>query len=374
MKQRIFILGASGNVGRELVKQIIEKDGNKNHINPSEIVGVANSSHYLFSPEWIDKERLKKMIISGESAKEVFQKNWEKTWELTSLIKIVQDAWMDWEIVFADVTAWKEELLNFHKMLLKESSNSLVTANKNPIGLFSMEDFLELTTVTGRYDTNTTVMWWGWILNFVYERTDKIKDEIKSVKWVFSGTLGYIMSELKKWEESFSQIVKKAKQKWYTEPNPWDDLNGLDVARKLVILARYSGYYVNITDVKIEPLIPEKYSKYEWDEFLSQIQNEDTYFNKLTQKAKQEWKVLAYVGEIIYKNSEIHLKVWLQEVDAHSDIGMLEGTFNIAIVETEVLALPLPHMIKSRWAGLGVTAASVRVGIAKMLPHNVKTR
>ena len=374
MKQRIFILWASWNVGRELVKQIIEKDGQKNHINPSEIVGVANSSHYIFSPEWIQKTLLEKITEWYTSAKEVFEENWEKTWELTSLIKIVQDAWMDWEIVFADVTAWKEELLNFHKMLLKESSNSLVTANKNPIGLFSMEDFLELTTVTWRYDTNTTVMWWGGILNFVYERTDKIKDDIKSVKWVFSGTLWYIMSELKKWEDSFSQIVSKAKKAWYTEPNPWDDLNGLDVARKLVILARYSGYYVNITDVLIEPLIPSKYSKFQWEEFLKQIQNEDDYFDNLSKKAKSDWKVLAYVWEINYKNSEINLKVWLQAVEQNSDIGMLEGTFNIAIVETEILSFPLPHMIKSRWAGLWVTAASVRVGIAKMLPHNVKTR
>lgn len=374
MKQRIFILWASGNVGRELVKQIIEKDGQENHINPSEIVGVANSSHYIFSPEWMSQTLLEKIMQWYNSAKEVFQNNWEKTWELTRLIKIVQDAWMDWEIVFADVTAWKEELLHFHKMLLKESSNSLVTANKNPIWLFSMEDFLELTTISWRYDTNTTVMWWGGILNFVYERTDKIKDDIKSIKWVFSGTLGYIMSELKKWEESFSQIVLKAKKAWYTEPNPWDDLNGLDVARKLVILARYSGYYINITDVEIEPLIPSKYSKFEWEEFLHQILNEDDYFEKLTKKANTQWKVLAYVGEINYKKWEISLKVWLQEVEKNSDIGMLEGTFNIAIVETEVLALPLPHMIKSRWAGLWVTAASVRVGIAKMLPHNVKTR
>ena len=374
MKQRIFVLGASWNVGRELVKQIVRKDGSDNHVNPSVIVGMANSSDYIFSAEWINSDFLESVIISEDAARKVLKEEWNPVWEMAHLLKVVKDSWMDWEVVFADVTAWKKELLNFHKMLLKESSNYLVTANKNPISLYSMEDFMELTACTWRYDTNTTVMWWWGILNFVYERTDKIKDDIKSISGVLSGTLAYIMSELKQWEETFSQIVKKAKQNGYTEPNPWDDLNGLDVARKLVILARYSGYYVHIDDVEVSPLIPEKYSQFEWDEFLEKIQNEDEYFEKLNSKAREQNKVLAYVWEIKYSGDKISLKVWLQEVDAHSDIWMLESTSNIALVETKILALPLPHVIKSRWAGLWVTAASVRVWIAKMLPHNVKTR
>ncbi len=373
MKQRIFVLWATGNVWKELIKQIVTLDGQKNHINPSVIVWIANSSHYIFDETWINTDLLLD-ISKWEKARELMWEKWEQLNELSSLIQLVKNHWMDWEIVFADVTAWKKELLNFHKYVLQESSNFLVTANKNPLSLYSMKDFIELTSCTGRYDTNTTVMWgWG-VLNFVYERTDKIKDTIESVEWVLSGTLWYIMSELKKWQATFSQIVKKAHAEWYTEPNPWDDLNGLDVARKLVILARYSGYSVDISDVEVEPLVWEKYARYCWDEFLKQLENEDEFFKQQTSIAKSNWKTLAYVWKIEYYDSEIKMTVWLDMVDNSSDIASLEWTANIAIVETQILAKPLPHVIKSRWAGLWVTAASVRVWIAKMLPSSVMTR
>lgn len=374
MKQRIFILGASGNVWRELVSQIFNKDSKSNHINPSKIVWIANSSKYIFRDEWIKKDSLLEIIKWKKEASDEFDSNWIKYDQITDLLELVKKEWLDWEVVFADVTAWKDELLKFHKALISDSQNFLVTANKNPISLYWVEDFKYLTSYNGRYDTNTTVMWGAWILNFVQERADKIRDEIQKIEGVFSWTLGYILSELEKLEKPFSEIVKEAKEEWYTEPNPWDDLNWLDVARKLIILARYAWYDINIEDVEVEPMIPKKYADFEWDDFLNAIKEENSYFQRKAEKAKENWEVLRYLWKMNLENWNIKLKVWIESVPVNSDLWTLSWTSNLAVVETEILEEPLPHVIKSRWAWLAVTAWAVRVWIAKMLPNSIKTR
>jgi len=126
MKQRIFILWASGNVGRELVKQIFEKDWIGFHTNPSVIVWVANSKNFIFDSIWIDKEQIKKIIESRESAINTLEKYWEKIEDLTDLLNYVKYSWLDWEVVFADVTAlwtlsWTSNLALIETDILSET-------------------------------------------------------------------------------------------------------------------------------------------------------------------------------------------------------------------------------------------------------------
>lgn len=374
MIQKIFILWATWNVWRELVSQIYKKDLKWNHINPSEIIWIANSKKYIFNSRWIKKDILKQFLIWKKEANIVFNTHWIKINKLTDLLDLIDKEWLNWEVIFADVTAGKEELLKFHKKLISDTQNFLVTANKNPISLYSMDDFKYLTLYNGRYDTNTTVMWWAWVLNFVDERAGKIIDKIIKIEWMFSWTLWYILSELEKLEKSFSEIVMEAKEKWYTEPNPWDDLNWLDVARKLIILARYSWFDVEIEDVEVKPLIDTKYAKYEWDKFLTAIKDEDNIFEKMVKELKEKNEVIRYVWEMICKNWKVKLTVWLKSVSKNSDLWTLAWTSNLAVIETDILWTPYPHIIKSRWAWLAVTAWSVRIWIAKMLPNYLKTR
>jgi homoserine dehydrogenase len=168
---------------------------------------------------------------------------------------------MDGEVTFVDLTSGKTDMLDFHKQVITQSNNALVTANKNPISLYSMEDFNMLLKKYGRYNANTTVMGGSGAFDFVNERAEMIDDKIHLIKGCFSGTLGYVLSEVEKGKK-FSQVVRAAKEAGYTEPNPWDDLNGLDVGRKILILARLSGNEIAFEDLKIEPLIDEKYAQY----------------------------------------------------------------------------------------------------------------
>jgi homoserine dehydrogenase len=94
---------------------------------------------------------------------------------------------------------------------------------------------------------------------------------------------------------------------------------------------------------------------------------------QLVEKAKNNDEVLSYVWEMDYNESkkELKLRVWLKFVSKNSDLWSLKGSANLAIVETNILCSPIPHVIKSRWAGLAVTAGAVRVWIAKMLSNNI---
>lgn len=369
MIQRLFVVGATGNVGRELIKKVITYDNAEHHKNPSKIVGIANSTHYEFRPEGVSIEDLKKISLSQERAKEVLEQKIPYK-ELGMLLDQVLSAGMDGEIIFVDVTAGREELLKFHKKVITQSNNSLVTANKNPISLYGMEDFKILTQYHRRYDTNTTVMGGGGALSFVCERYE-IRDFIRKIEGCFSGTLGYILSELQKEEKTFSEIVRTAKDDGYTEPNPWDDLNGLDVARKLLILARYSGLEIDITDIQVEPLIDKKYGELSGEAFLESLKEENNRFRELVQEAKGNNCVLCYVASLDTRDNNIEISVKLKCCPKDSDFGSLTGTANLVIIETDTLQAPVPHVIKSRGAGLGVTADAVRTGISKMVPTGV---
>ena len=369
MIQRIFIIGASGNVGRELIKKALSHDIAEHHRNPSKIVGMANSTHYEFKPGGLSSEDLKKVSLSAEKAKEVLSQKIPFK-ELSVLLDQVQSSGMDGEVIFVDVTAGKEALLAFHKEIITKSRNSIVTANKNPISLFGMDDFKILTQYHRRYDANTTVMGGGGALNFVSERFE-IRDFIRKIEGCFSGTLGYILSELEKEEKSFSEIVRSAKKDGYTEPNPWDDLNGLDVARKLLILARYAGLEIDITDIHLEPLIDKKYEQFSGEAFLKALEQEDERFRTLSKEAKSNNCVLRYVASLHTKNNSLEISVKLKSCPKYSEFGSLSGTANLVEIETDILEAPIPHVIKSRGAGLEVTAAAVRTGISKMLPLGI---
>lgn len=369
MKQYIFVLGP-GNVGREFIKRVINKDSKKYHANPSVILGVAGSEFMMFNPQGIDTDLLKQLTISSKKAKEILTNETAYT-DMDEILQVVKKANLDQPVIFVDLTAGKKDLLEFHKNVIENSNCSIVTANKNPVSLYSVSDFNLLTNFHHRYDFNVTVMGGAGIINFINERKE-IQDKIYNIKGCFSGTLGYILSELEKGEKSFSEIVKTANQEGYTEPNPWDDLNGLDVARKILILARCAGYDMSMKDVIVEPLIDEYFGTLGGEDFFKALQEKNVYFTNLQQKARDEDGVLRYVAEMINIDDKITLKVGLQTISKDSEFGALTGTANLVVVDTKTLHEPIPYIIKSRGAGLEVTADAVRTGILKLIPYGIQ--
>lgn len=157
-------------------------------------------------------------------------------------------------------------------------------------------------------------------------------DEITKIEGVFSGTMSFLFNSFMPvggGGGSFAAEVKKAKDLGYTEPDPRDDLNGLDVARKLTILARIAGLKVqNPTSFPVQSLIPnELESCSSGDEFMSRLPEFDDQMDKLKQEAANEGKVVRFVGSIDVASQKV--KVGLEKFDASHPIAALKGSDNI---------------------------------------------
>lgn len=175
-------------------------------------------------------------------------------------------------------------------------------------------------------------------------------DEVMAVEGIFSGTLAYLFN---KFEGSvpFSELVRQAKQLGYTEPDPRDDLSGLDVARKLVILARENGWTTSLDQIALESLVPAALQKVGVDEFLSRLGELDA-----PMKAKlQPGKVLRYVAKL---EAGGKASVGLVALPTDHAFAHIRLTDNVVQFTTKRYAQN-PLVVQGPGAGPEVTAAGV---------------
>jgi len=170
---------------------------------------------------------------------------------------------------------------------------------------------------------------------------------------------------------AFSAEVKKAKELGYTEPDPRDDLNGLDVARKLTILARLSGLSVESpTSFPVQSLIPKELESCEsGDEFLDKLPQYDDQMAKVKDEAQKEGKVVRFVGSIDVASKSV--KVGLEKFDVSHPIAALKGSDNIISFYTKRYG-DNPLIIQGAGAGGEVTAMGVTGDLLKamrLVPH-----
>ena len=161
-------------------------------------------------------------------------------------------------------------------------------------------------------------------------------------------------------------FVRKARDEGYTEPHPRDDLNGLDVARKLVILARTAGYPVNLEDVKVNPLIPKEYLQEDnVEKFLDQLTKLDEEFMREINIPRLNGLVPRYIARMYFESNKPVLEVELKNIPKQSPLGQLEGTLNKIVIKSE--AYDIGYSIEARGAGLDVTARNIRRDLLHLL-------
>ncbi|CAK7905493.1 hypothetical protein CAAN1_29S00232 [[Candida] anglica] len=192
-------------------------------------------------------------------------------------------------------------------------------------------------------------------------------DKVDKIEGIFSGTLSYIFNEFSTTEESkvkFSDVVTVAKNLGYTEPDPRDDLNGLDVARKVTILARLSGFEVESpTSFPVESLIPKALESVESaDDFLAQLPNYDADIQKVKDEALAEGKVLRFVGSVDFKANKVSVGIGKYAFD--HPFAALKGSDNVVSIKTE--RYPNPLIIQGAGAGAEVTAHGVLADAIKI--------
>ena len=186
-------------------------------------------------------------------------------------------------------------------------------------------------------------------------------DQIHSLQGILSGTLAYLFN-VYDGSQPFSEIVRDARRIGFTEPDPRDDLSGMDVARKLTILAREMGQQIELGDFPVHNLIPDSLRTASVEEYMERLADFDGEMDLLFNEARNEGKVLRYIAKFDAAGSAA---VGLEKVSAGSAFGNLELTDNIVqFATTRYSSNPL--VIQGPGAGPSVTAGGVFGDVLKL--------
>ncbi len=339
----LFMVGV-GLIGGTLIDQIKKQAPflKENRSLEIKITGLANSKKMVFNDDGIDLDNWKQELQDAVL----------KT-EIPVFVKKMKEMNLS-NTIFIDNTADKN-ISDFYESIL-DSSISISTPNKiatssSYLQYKRLKNISDKRGVQFLYETNV-----GAGLPVISTMKDLINsgDRIIKIEGVLSGSLSYIFNSFKKGTR-FSDIVRNAKDLGFTEPDPRIDLNGIDVRRKLLILAREAGYPIESEDVKIENILPESCQAAESvDQFFIEIEKSNDVFEKLRANAEKDSKVLRFIAKL--ENGET--SIVLQAVDSDHPFYGLSGSDNMIIFTTERYK-ERPLVITGPGAGAEVTAAGV---------------
>lgn len=339
----LFVCGV-GTVGGQLIEQIASQrdklmEERRLQLN---VVGIASSHKSILSRDGIDLKKYKELL------------NAQPDNTLEELCQQIVDMNI-FNSVFVDCTA-SVEVAGIYKKLLEHNIN-VVAANK--VAASSKYDnyqSLKQTALTRgvKYLFETNVGAGLPIIRTINDLRNS-GDKILRIEAVLSGTLNFIFNNIAK-NVPFSKTVEMAREAGYAEPDPRIDLCGKDVLRKLVILARESGYRIEQEDVNIKQFIPESLFEGTVEEFWNSLPMVDVDFEKRRQKLENEQKRYKVVASF---DAETKIaEVSLREISNNHPFYELEGSNNIVLLTTERYK-QYPMLIQGYGAGASVTAAGV---------------
>ncbi len=190
-------------------------------------------------------------------------------------------------------------------------------------------------------------------------------DEIQRIEGILSGTLAYLFN-VYDGSRPFSEVVREAKSKGYTEPDPRDDLSGLDFARKVVILGREMGMNLELSDVALESLVPEALQKCSMDEYLQRLPEFDAQIAKRLDAARSRDHVLRYVGSLDAATRKA--TVGLIELSKSHTFANINLTDNVVRFSTSRYNQN-PLVVQGPGAGPEVTAAGVFADLLRVCAY-----
>jgi len=189
-------------------------------------------------------------------------------------------------------------------------------------------------------------------------------DRVQSIEGIFSGTLAYLFN-LYDGSRAFSELVNSALEQGYTEPDPRDDLSGMDVTRKLTILGREIGLDLELADVKVESLVPAELTDLDVPRFLAGLKDYDSQLAQRLKAAKAEGKVLRYLARI---DAQGNASVGLEAIAITHPFANIALTDNIVQFKTKRYAQN-PLIVRGPGAGPDVTAAGVFADLLRLTAY-----
>ena len=345
----LFITGV-GNVGKKLINQINQQEKYllENLSLKINVMGLSNSKKMILSNKPLKLSEWEKLLKKGENAdrnkyfEHIKSKNLRNT-------------------IFIDNTANEKISKEYHKYL--RNSIGVVTCNKIACA-DELKNYKLLKSISRKYNSpflfETNV---GAGLPVIDTLNNLVAsgDRILKIQAILSGSLNYIFNKFNT-ETPFVDVVLKAEKLGFTEPDPSIDLSGVDVARKILILARESGYDLEMNDIKNDSFLPKEIKKAKSkEEFYDILKDNSNYFFSILNRAINKNCKLKYVAQL----EDGIARVGLKHIDENHDFYNLEGSDNIILFYTNRY-FDQPLIVKGAGAGGDVTAAGVFADIIRI--------
>lgn len=352
-ESKVTFLGF-GQIGRALARQLVSQE---KHLRADlgvdiKVVALADRSGIKIEERGFSAGALEKFAARKASGERLFDGRSPLT--LAQLQMMMRDElWLlpSHRPILVDLTS--EETAPLIQEALEQGFH-IVLANKKPLAVTQIEyDRLMLTArergLSLRYEATAGA---GLPVLDTLAKLHESGDHVDTILGCFSGTLGYIMTELEDGRD-FSEAVREAWKLGYTEPDPRDDLSGTDVARKALILARALGRSLELSDIKLEPLFGREVDSNDPATFITNLKKIDEEVRARVEKARLQKKVLRYVAKIGKT-----ISVGIEAIDQSSPMGGLRGTDNQVVIYSKRYKTN-PLVVTGPGAGAEVTAAGV---------------
>lgn len=352
-RQRIdVVLIGCGGVGGELLAQIKRQrtELSDSHGIDIRVVGIGNSKHFISDPNCVDLENYKDLLAKSDKP----TLTPEAAEQLIKYAHLINP-------VLVDCTS-SEELALKYVDFMKAGYHVVTPSKKANTGSYEYYQELRRTARAQHrkflYEANVGA---GLPVINTVQNELAAGDRLIDFSGILSGTLSYLFGLVED-GMTLSEATKIAYEKGFTEPNPKDDLDGMDVARKLLILARECGLKLELSDVDVQGAVPSEYLQGNNAlEVIENIKKADASFTSLVEKAKAEGKVLRYVGSI--KDGKCTCSV--QAVGPDQALFKVRDGEN-ALAFTTAYYQPIPLVIRGYGAGTAVTAAGVLSDVLRL--------